>query len=404
MPARRTSPRRSATRPSSLHDQIAGPAADEFDNGEPRGFLAGATPWLALLALVLAAGALGYVVLGRSGGDETACRTAAWTAIPKDTDLPAAWALTSTDLNANGMTISIVGPTSADSTTNQPIVYASVTCYGDPTAAAGALEANRKAAETAGSTVTGRTANGQAYDVANTSGSRTTLFRVEGLIGQVADAGSASPADLAAITSALAQAMGDRTAAGVVSAAAPTDGAGASQDPLGSDDVGAGPSDAPFAPELEALLPRTITVGSAAGASPAPVTLSVMSASATDAFADDPGSRAFAARIRTLGSTFDQLQVGRAFDESGTVDVLIDAFHLPKADIAKLKAAVLDGWLSASVEGVANTTVTLGGKTLTKVDYGDAQPSEYVYVVDDAVIVIETLDPDVASAVAQALK
>jgi hypothetical protein len=353
------------------------------------------------LAVVLAAGALGFVLIGRPG-DQTACRTAAWGAIPDTQNLPEGWALTSTDLNANGMTISIVGPAPADETANQPVVYASVTCYGD--AAAAALEENRQAAEAAGATIETRSAGGDAYDVSNAAtGARTTLFRVGGLVGQVADGGTTTPSELAKITAAVAAAMGDKTAAGALSGATPDPDS--SIEPIGSDDVGVGePSEPPFAPELEALLPRSVS-DSASTASPgAPIALTVISAAASDVFGDDPSSRAFAARIRALGGTFEELQVARAFDESGAIDLLIDAFRLPKADIAKLKAAILETWLSANVEGVKTTEVTLGGKTLTKVDYGDGQTIEYVYVVDDAVIVIDTSNADLAAEVAKQLK
>ncbi len=256
------------------------------------------------------------------------------------------------------------------------------------------------------STRSSRTGRGssEAYDVDNpTTGSVTTLFRVGGLVGQVADSGTANPSELDEIITAFAAAMGDKAAAGT-SAAAPTDDPLASDEPLGSDDASAEPTDAPFAPDLEALLPKSITVAAEPGASPAPISLTAISASATDAFGTDPSSRAFAARIRSLGSTFDDLQVARAIDETSTIDVVVDAFRLPKIELAKLKAAVLEAWLSAGVDGVTQTTVTLGGKSLIKVDYGDAQPSEYVYAVDDVVIVIETSDAEIATAVASQLK
>jgi len=55
-----------------------------------------------------------------------------------------------------------------------------------------------------------RVGGGDAYDVTSpATGSKTTLFRVGQLIGQIADAGSASPADLQTITRAVATAMGD---------------------------------------------------------------------------------------------------------------------------------------------------------------------------------------------------
>jgi hypothetical protein len=401
MPTRRTSPRRTATRPSGLHDRPPGsPRDDALDEPGP-GFLADAAPWLALLAVVLAAGALGFVVFGRAGGDLTACRTEAWSAIPDAGDLPTNWNLGSTDLNANGMTVSILGPAPADGTSSQPVVYASVTCYGD--AAATALAENKKAAKAAGSTVTERGTSGEAYDVDNPStGSVTSLFRVGGLVGQVADAGSASPSDLAAITVAVATAMGNPDAAGAPGLAPPDD---SSQEPLGSDDIGAGePSGSPFAPELEALLPRSISDTTSTASPPATTPLAVLSASASEVFGEDPSSRALAARVRSLGSTFDKLQVAQAYDETGAIDLSIIAFRLPDAAVAKLRAAILETWLSAGAEGVTTSTVTLGGKSLSKVDYGDGRTIEYVYVVDDAVIVIDTADIEVATQVAAALK
>jgi hypothetical protein len=405
MPTRRTSPRRAVTRLSPGSERSPESTFDEVD--EPSlGFLAGAAPWLALLAVVLAVGALGYVVLGRSTDDMTACRTAAWTSIPDAKDLPLNWNVGSTDLNANGMTISILGLAPADSSTNQPAVYASVTCYGS--AAATALAENRKASVAAGAVVQPRdqTSNGDAYDVDNpTTGSVTTLFRVGGLVGQIADGGTSAPEDLAVITAAVAKAMGDATAAGTASTVSPTDAATGSQDPLASDDLGSPePSGSPFAPDLEALLPTSI-IDKASTASPqAPTPLTVQSASATDVFGEDPSSRALAARIRALGGTLDQLQIAQAYDDTGAIDLSIIAFRLPNADLAKLRAAIIDTWLSAGADGVKSTTITLGGKSLTKVDYGDGSTIEYVYAKDDYVIVIDTSDLDVATQVATQLK
>ncbi|MBA2380517.1 MAG: hypothetical protein H0V73_00265 [Chloroflexi bacterium] len=400
MPTRRTSPRRTATRPSGQYERTDERYLDEPEDGSTGGSLfASAAPWLALLAVVLAAAALAFVVVGRGsgGGDLSACRSAAWKAIPDPEGLPASWNLGSTDLNANGLTISFIGA-AVDEGTAGPVVYASVTCYGD--AAATALEDNRRAAEAAGSVITDRTDDGLAYDVDNPStGSVTTLFRVGGLVGQVADAGSANQSDLAVITTLVARAMGDESAAGT-SALASTDDSNASEPPVvaASDE----PLPSAFAPELEALLPTSIgDAGSTA--SPGVIPLTIQSASATDVFGDDPSSRALAARIRALGSSLDQLQIAQAFDESGSIDLSIVAFRLPKADQAKLRAAVIETWLSAGADGVTKSSVTLSGKSLTKIDYGDGSTIEYVYGKDDVVIVIDTSDVQVATQVAAKL-
>src|SRR5256885_16927324 len=102
MPTRRTSPRRQVTRPAAVPPRAV-ETYDEYDD-EPPGILETAGPWLALLAIVLAAGAVAFVVLGRSSGEDlTACRTAAWGAIPAKAALPKTWSIGSTDLSANGM-------------------------------------------------------------------------------------------------------------------------------------------------------------------------------------------------------------------------------------------------------------------------------------------------------------
>ncbi|MDQ3128433.1 MAG: hypothetical protein M3Q66_08285 [Chloroflexota bacterium] len=397
MPTRRTSPRRTATRPSITHDRAAEPRfVDDGDDGDDRDRLAAAAPWLALLAIVLAAGALAFTLAtrGAGGGDLTACRTSAWAAVPKADRLPAGWQIGSTDLNANGVTVSLVGPAPEDQTAQPPVVYASVTCYGE--AATTALEQNRLGAEAAGATISERTASGDAYDVDNPStGSVTTLFRVGGLIGQIADAGTAAPSELAAIATALATAMGDGTAAGT-GGITPTDGASGSDDPAATDDPlgSAEPDPSAFAPELEAVLPTDI------GGTP----LTIQSNSATEIFGDDPSSRALGARIRAIGGTLDQLQVAQAYDDTGSIVASIVGFRLPGADGAKLRAAIVETWLSAGNDGVTTSTVELGGKSLTKIDYGDDGTVEYVYGTDDHVIVIDTSDVAIATEIASKLK
>jgi len=391
MPTRRTSPRRTATRPGGLYDRPSESTFSEIDDGRGGGSLAGAAPWLAVIAVVLAAAALGFVVFSRlSGGDLSACRAAAWTVAQNVKNLPTDWTLTSTDLNANGMTISILGPAPPDSTTKQPAVYASVTCYGD--AAATALEENRAAAEAAGSTVTSRTADGGAYDIDNAlTSSRTTLFRVGPLVAQIAGGDSASPPELAAITKAIAAAMGDRTAAGT-SAVSPSDAATGSEEPIASGNESLEPPPSSVAPELESKMPSSI------GGNP----LTVRSFTDAD-FYTDPTSRAFIAELRTLGIDPAKVQFADAGDDTGQINVAAYGFRLPGGDIGKLVPAIERTWLSSGTAGVKRSTVTLGGKTFTKIDYGDGGAA-YVYRGADYVIVIETTDPAVAAEAAGEIK
>ena len=402
MPARRTSPRRLATRPSTGFDRPSSELIDDDADVGTTG-LASAAPWLALLALALAVATIGYLLINggsAGGGDLTACRTAAWKAVPKLEDLPSGWTLGSTDLNANGITVSVNGPELGDGS-SPAVVYASVTCYGE--GAPAALDANRAAADAAKATVEARKGGSDAFDISNsTTGSTTTIFRVNGLVAQIAGAGDATRTELDTIAGAVAAAMGNQTAAGT-SPNGPDAGPSGSNEPLGSDDVPDG-SSAPFAPELEALLPTSIA-DRTPGASPgATIQLTIDSASAADVFGQDPSSRALAARIRSLGKTLDDLQVAQAFDETGAVDLAILGFRLPGADGPKLEAAILETWLSSTAAGVKTTTVTLGGKQVRKVDYGDQQAFEYVYRAGDVIIDIETADEALATEVIAGLK
>jgi hypothetical protein len=388
MPSRRTGPRRSITRPTVAYDS---PEDDGLVDETPGRFLA-AAPWIAVLALVAAGAALALVLANR-GTDLGACRSAAWGAIPDSHDLPANWALGSTDLNANGMTVSITGPANAEDATAQPVAFASVTCYGE--VAGVAMRQNRDAAKAAGATVVDRLPGGDAYDViSGSNGSVTTLFRVGTLIGQIADAGSAPAADLAQITKALATAMGNEEAAG--SPGPRPSAPPGSEVPSGSDS-GAGPpgsDEPPVAPDLEAQLPTEI----------GGTTMQVQSQTADNVFGDDPNSRALSARIRALGADLADLQIAQESDETGTIDLTIVAFRLPGKDATKLRAAIVETWLSANVEGVRQSEITLGGKKVTKVDYGDEGPIDYVYRGSDYVIVIDTADPGLATEAVSKIK
>lgn len=368
------------------------PSVPYTDHDEPvdqAGRLAAFAPGIALIALVAALIALGVSVFARPD-DLAACRRAAWAAIPNSGELPPGWSLGTTDLNANGMTISITGPTSTDASAAAPVVYASITCYGD--VAGTALAQNRTAAEDAGAKVTSR--GGDAYDVDNAAtGSSTTLFRVGPLVGQVADAGSASPTELARITRAVANAMGDSSAAGQAGAGA-SDLAESSDQP-GASDLPPEESGSPAAPELEVKLPTEV----------ADTALTVDSTTGDTVFGDnDPGSRALAARLRTLGASLSQLQVAQAFDDSGNIDLGIFAFRLPGKDVQKLRAAIVETWLSATGPGVTQTEVTLGGKKLTKIDYGDGSSPQYVYTGSDYVVTISSSDSAIATEAATKLK
>jgi len=169
--------------------------------------------------------------------------------------------------------------------------------------------------------------------------------------------------------------------------AAPTDDSGA----IGSD----APADsvAPVSPILEALVPTSIDD-------------SVMTIqSAVDATSLSSGSdgRALNAAITHLGKTASDLEVVYAYDEAGTTDLVILGFRVNGLPVADVRTAILGAWLAATTPGVVSTNLDWSGTPVTKVSYGDQAADEYVFVVNDSVFVLETVDPTMAQGAAAAI-
>jgi hypothetical protein len=72
--------------------------------------------------------------------------------------------------------------------------------------------------------------------------------------------------------------------------------------------------------------------------------------------------------------------------------------------IAKIKALVLDSWLSASGAGVTHDTVKLDGKDWERIDYHDNGPKDYVRTDGNDVLVITTSDQAEAEKAAAGIK
>jgi len=90
---------------------------------------------LALIAVVLAAVAIGFVVFGRlSGGDLGACSNGGVDRRSAREEPADGWNADLDRPQRQWNDDSILGPAAPDSTTKQPAVYASVTCYGDAAA------------------------------------------------------------------------------------------------------------------------------------------------------------------------------------------------------------------------------------------------------------------------------
>jgi hypothetical protein len=70
---------------------------------------------------------------------------------------------------------------------------------------------------------------------------------------------------------------------------------------------------------------------------------------------------------------------------------------------AKTRKIVLDSWLAASGSGVKQDDVQLGGRTVTRIDYGDDGAKDYVISENGATIVITSADEALATEAIKAL-
>ncbi len=353
---------------------------------------------VAVAALLFAAFGVVAAVATLLGGGSASCRTTAWNAVPAVADLPAGWSVGASDVSVDGLATRVLGPVPADGTTEQPIVYVMVSCYGSD--ATTGLDRTSAAAEAAGETVVERLDLGDAgFTIENAvSGTTAVYFRRGGLVAYAAPSGTVEPVDLETVATAVEAAV-ERAVGGVAAVAAtpaPSSSApAASEAPSASAAAEASPTPSPSAaaPELLAVLPDEVS-GTA---------LVSDSATGADVLGTDAASRALVATLRTFDSTAADLQIAQAYDETGTLDCYLLAFRVPGVDAARLAPAIIDTWLQASSSGVTTSTVTIGGKEVTVVDYGDQGTVSYVYASGEAVVVIETSDEAVAGEVAALL-
>lgn len=354
------------------------------------------------LALALAALAVAVVALAWSmffsGSGTSDCQARAWDSIPSERDLPDGWSVSATSFFVGNATVTLEGP-AADAETGEGVIYTTVTCFGKD--GAEALARSRVADASSGSPTSDLEGVGdEGYQIGDDStGVSAMHFRRGDLVSYLVVAGNVTADELQAAAEAFDQAMIDAKAGDIPSMEpAATPGA---VDSLPPDDTGLepsaapseGPLESPASAALDALLPKEI----------AGTPFVVETSLATDALGDDAGSKAVIAGLRELGKTPDDLELAQAYDETGTLDLVLFAFRLPGADPEALRSLVLDSWLVASAEGVTTEEVELGGKTVTHVDYGDELADAYLYSVGDVAVIMQTGTEDLAAAAAEAL-
>jgi hypothetical protein len=347
---------------------------------------------IAIAAIVLAVLGVAIAAARAFLPADSSCQQASWDVRPAVSELPLGYTLSASQYDINRQQVTFLGPLPADETTTQGVVYVTVTCFDE--GAADAVSRSEQAAKDADQAVTPRDDLGDGgFSATDEGGSTFIQLRHGDVVVYLAASGEVDPGDVDGIASAYDRALGGDGGAVAVGTtdpdvAEPSDDV-SSEEP--SDEES--PSESAAAPELEARLPATVD----------DTPLTIASAIGTDIAGDDQAWRAITAALRADGKTTDDLSLAQAYDETQGLDLAMIAMAVDGLSEAKTKQIVLDSWLSASGSGVDRSDIELGGRTVTRIDYGDEGPKDYVVGGDGAVIVITTADESVAADAVKAL-
>ncbi len=346
---------------------------------------------IALVAMLIAAVALGLAAWGFFAQGAPECQQQAWATTPADADLPADWAITAQQYDLERKTMSLLGPIVDDETGAQGVTYATITCFGAD--AAESVTLSQQAAVAAGQTVVERPDLGeQAYSSTDDTGSVFLQLRHGPIVVYLAASADATAREVDQLASAFDKALGGD--GGTIAAATPVpDATEVPLDSLEPDPSEEAAVESPVVPGLEAALPAAV----------GDVVLVADSATGSTILGEDQGSRAILAALRTEGLDADALQVAQAYDETGESDLSILAMAVDGMDLAKVQDLVLDSWLAASGAGVNRTTVTLAGDEWVLLDYGDDGTKDWVRAKGDVVYVITTASDALAEQAAAAI-
>jgi hypothetical protein len=343
---------------------------------------------VAVAALVVALAALGLTAWRMLAPADTSCQDRAWDVTPAEDDLPLDWTVSGSQYDLFRKQMSFVGPIPVDDVSSQAVIYATVTCFEQ--GAQDSVTRSQKAAEEAGQSVIVRTDLGdQSFSAVDEAGAEFLQLRHAGIVVYLAASGDASATEVDELASAFDKALGGDGGTITQPTIAPSDDlTGESLDPGGEL-----PPESPAAPELVAALPGTV----------GDIVLITDSASGSTILADDQSSRAILAALREADRQPDDLKVAQSYDETGESDLSILGVTVAGLPVERTRQLVMDSWLAASGAGVTTDTITLNGKSWTRIDYGDGGTIDYVLADDPNVIVITTADPALAEAAAAAL-
>ena len=181
-----------------------------------------------------------------------------------------------------------------------------------------------------------------------------------------------------------------RPGPGAVAQASPSDVVDAS----GSDDVSSEPpvADTHDAVEMEALLP-TLVSGS---------TLQTQSWTGDTILGDDTFSTAMNKFLADSHKTAQDMRVAQAYDPTQTLDITATVYRVAGIKGTAIRDALIAAW-KVDYPALKVTTATLGGKEVTKADFGQDAIASYLYLQGDDVFDVETGDEALATAAFAAL-
>ena len=170
---------------------------------------------------------------------------------------------------------------------------------------------------------------------------------------------------------------------------APTD----SEEPTDGEDPSVPPvADSHDAPELEALLPTELSG----------TPLEAQSWTGDVYLAGDDWGNSVTSFLTANGKTPGDLRAAQVADPAGALAGTMFAYKVAGLDPAKVRDALLAAW-KGDYPDIKVTTTTIGGKDITKGDFGVDADSSFLYIKDGVVYDIETSDEGIAAAALDAI-
>ena len=164
-------------------------------------------------------------------------------------------------------------------------------------------------------------------------------------------------------------------------------------DPEATEDSEVPPvADTHDAAELESLLPATLN-GTA---------LVAQSWDGDGLLTDDPWSTSMTAFLTAACKLPADLHVAQSYDPNSALDASIGVYKVDGVDAAALSDALIAAWKGDYPE-MTVSQVKVGGKDVTKGDFGEDTITSYLYVRGDVVYDVESSDEEIATAALAAL-